>query len=78
MYISFKGNRIYENPFPGLRINDDEIAVTDLLVRMKKYIETGEEVYSLRDGLQDTYLDLMREEAVTSGKVVHTTAQSWV
>ena len=25
MYISFKGNRIYENPFPGLRINDDEI-----------------------------------------------------
>ena len=25
-YISFRGERIYENPFPGARINDDEIA----------------------------------------------------
>ncbi len=78
MYISFRGKRIYENPFPGLRINDDEIAVTDLLLRMKKYIETGEEVYSLRDGLQDAYLDFMREEAVTTGRKVTTTRQSWV
>ena len=77
MYISFKGERIYENPFPGLRINDDEIAVTDLLVGMKKYLETGEDIYSLRDGLQDAYLDLMREEAVISGKVIRTTDQSW-
>ena len=77
MYISFKGERIYENPFPGLRINDDEIAVTDLLVGMKKYLETGEDIYSLRDGLQDAYLDLMREEAVVSGKVIRTTDQSW-
>ena len=78
MYISFKGERIYENPFPGLRINDDEIAVTDLLTGMKKYVETGEEIYSLRDGLQDAYLDLMREEAVTSGKIIQTTNQNWV
>lgn len=78
MYISFRGERIYENPFPGLRMNDDEIAVTDLLLRMKKYIETGEEVYSLRDGLQDAYLDLMREEAVITGKKVTTAKQIWV
>ena len=78
MYLSFRGERIYENPFPGLRINDDEIAVTDLLLRMKKYIETGEEVYPLRDGLQDAYLDLMREEAIITGKKVTTTNQNWV
>lgn len=77
MYISFKGERIYENPFPGLRINDDEIAVTDLLVGMKRYVETGEDIYSLRDGLQDAYLDFMREEAVTTGKTITTTSQSW-
>ena len=77
-YISFKGERIYENPFPGLRINDDEIAVTSLLVGMKNYLETGKDIYSLRDGLQDAYLDFMREEAVSSGKVIHTTNQSWV
>jgi len=78
MYISFKGERIYENPFPGLRINDDEIAVTSLLMGMKRYVETGEDIYSLRDGLQDAYLDFMREEAVTTGKVIITTSQSWV
>jgi len=78
MYISFRGERIYENPFPGLRINDDEIAVTDLLLRMKKYLETDEEVYSLRDGLQDAYLDFMREEAIITGKKVTTTNQIWV
>ena len=77
-YISFKGERIYENPFPGLRINDDEIAVTSLLVGMKNYLETGTDIYSLRDGLQDAYLDFMREEAVSSGKVIQTTNQSWV
>lgn len=78
MYISLRGERIYENPFPGLRINDDEIAITSLLMGMKKYIETGEDIYSLRDGLQDAYLDFMREEAVTTGKTVTTTYQSWV
>lgn len=77
MYISFRGKRIYENPFYGLRINDDEIAVTDLLLGMKKYVESGEEVYSLRDGLQDAYLDFMREEAITTGKAVTTKKQSW-
>lgn len=78
MYISFKGQRIYENPFPGLRINDDEIAVTDLLIGMKRYVETGEDIYSLRDGLQDAYLDFMRIEAVTTGKTITTENQSWV
>lgn len=77
MYISFRGERIYENPFYGLRINDDEIAVTDLLLGMKNYVQTGVEVYSLRDGLQDAYLDFMREEAIITGKSVTTEKQSW-
>ena len=77
-FISFRGERIYENPFPGLRINDDEIAVTDLLVGMKRYVETGEDIYSLRDGLQDAYLDFIREEAITTGQRLTTTNQSWV
>ena len=77
-FISFRGERIYENPFPGLRINDDEIAVTDLLVGMKHYLETGEDIYSLQNGLQDAYLDLMREEAIALGKSIRTTNQSWI
>ena len=78
MYISFRGKRIYENPFPGLRINDDEIAVTDLLMRMKKFVETGEEFDSLRDGLQDAYLDFMRQEAIVTGQELTIQNHSWV
>ena len=34
------GRRIYENSFPGVRLNDDELAVADVLMHMKKYVET--------------------------------------
>lgn len=78
MHISFKGKRVYENPFPGMRVNDDELAIADMLMRMKRYVETGEEFYSLRDGLQDAYLDVCLEKAVISGNTVVTTPQSWV
>ena len=77
MYISFRGERIYENPFPGMRINDDEIAVTDMMMRMKNYIKTGQDFYSLRDGLQDAYLDFSMEKALTTGKNIKTEPQSW-
>ncbi|MBO5372656.1 MAG: Gfo/Idh/MocA family oxidoreductase [Lachnospiraceae bacterium] len=77
MYISFRGERIYENPFSGMRINDDEIAVTDMMMRMKKYVETGEDFYSLRDGLQDAYLDFSMEEALTTGNIIETQSQNW-
>lgn len=77
MYISFKGERIYENPFSGMRINDDEIAVTDMMMRMKKYVETGEDFYPLRDGLQDAYLDFSMEKALVTGEVLKTEEQSW-
>ena len=53
-----------KNPFPGARINDDEIAVTDLLAHMKQYVETGKEFYPLREGLQDAYLSFLMDEAV--------------
>ena len=77
-YISFRGERIYENPFPGARINDDEIAVTDLLAHMKQYVETGKEFYPLREGLQDAYLSFLMDEAVKNpGKEIISTSQSW-
>lgn len=77
-YITFRGKRIYENPFPGMRANDDELAVADMLMRMKTYVETGEEFYSLRDGMQDVYLDVCMEKALTTGDVVVTEKQSWM
>ena len=60
-----------------MRINDDEIAITDMLMRMKKYVETGEDFYPLRDGLQDAYLEFMKEKALETGETIHTETQSW-
>ena len=77
MHITFAGKRIYDNPFQGMRINDDEIAITDMMVRMKKYVETGEDFYSLREGLQDAYLNFCMEEALESGEKIKTEDQSW-
>ncbi|NCB93778.1 MAG: Gfo/Idh/MocA family oxidoreductase [Clostridia bacterium] len=78
MYITFRGQRIYENPFQGVRLNDDEIAVADVLMHMKKYVETGEDFYPLREGLQDAYLNFCMEEALEIGEAVKTEPQSWV
>lgn len=77
MYISFQGRRIYENPFPGVRLNDDEIAVTDVMMHMKHYVETGEDFYPLREGLQDAYLDFSMARALETGETVKTEKQSW-
>lgn len=60
----------YENPFYGARLNDDEIAMADCLVRMKKYVDTGVEFYPLEDAIQDTYLSFLMDQALSSGEEV--------
>lgn len=77
LYITFRGQRIYENPFAKARLNDDEIAIASVLMNMKKYVETGEEFYPLREALQDAYLSYIMEEATNTGKEVVTKTQSW-
>lgn len=76
--LTFRGERIYENPFPGARLNDDEIAVTDMLMHMKRYVETGEAFYPLTEALQDTYLDICMQEALKTGREIETQAQIWM
>ncbi len=68
---------LYENPTAPGRLNDDEIAIADCLIRMKKYVETGEMFYSLEEALQDTYLSFMMEESVKTGQCIETQKQIW-
>lgn len=68
---------LYENPFYGARFNDDEIAMADCLVRMKHYVETGEEFYSLKDALQDAYLSILTYEVGENESVVYTESQKF-
>lgn len=71
------GEVFYENPFPGPRWSDDEIALATSLARMQTYVETGEEFYSVAAACQDRYLDLLVSEAAGSGAVVEPVPQPW-
>ena len=64
----FLGEReLYRNPFTYARLNDDEIAIAACLDAMSHYVKTGEDFYSLRDALQDTYLAQLMELSISSG-----------
>lgn len=76
--MQFEDSFIYRNPFPHIRMNDDEIAVAQCLVKMKEYLETGEEFSSLKDALQDTYLSFITEKCVQEGITMTTESQEWV
>lgn len=54
--MSLNGKILYKNPFNHARLNDDELAVTDCMWGMKEYLETGKDMYSLKDGLQDSII----------------------
>ncbi|MDR6292162.1 MULTISPECIES: Gfo/Idh/MocA family protein [Inquilinus] len=70
-------DRVYRNPFPGARLNDDEIAVAACLEGMATYVETGADIYSFAEAAQDQYLALSIAAARASGEVVRTTTQPW-
>ena len=69
---------LYKNPFPGARLNDDEIAVATCMYLMKEYLDNGKEFYSLKEALQDTYLSIKMNEALVSpNREIKTEAQLW-
>lgn len=68
---------VYRNPFPGARLNDDEIAVAGCLAGMARHVETGEEIYGFAEAAQDQYLALSIAAARASGGTVRTVTQPW-
>ena len=78
--FTWNGRFIYESPFSPYveaRLTDDEIGMGSLLLGMERLIQTGEEIYPLKEALQDTYLYLMMDEAIRTGRPVQTTKQPW-
>lgn len=77
-HMALGGEILFDNPYPGLRFNDDEIAIASCMIGMQRYIETGEHAcYSLADAMQDAAISIAMEEAVTQGKTVTLGAQPW-
>lgn len=69
---------VYENPFPGVELSDDEIAGATSLLRMAGHVsEGGPGPYPLADAAQDQYLSLCIEQACASGDAVTTERQPW-
>lgn len=70
---------LYRNPFPGARLNDDEIAIASCLAGMADYVRTGQPFYPLADALQDSYLSLLMAQALhTPYQEVRSEVQGWV
>ncbi len=51
--ITGNGDILYANPFAGARLSDEEIAIATCLVKMKEYVNSGEEFYSVKDAYTD-------------------------
>ena len=71
------GRTWYQNPFPGVRLADDEIAVATALARMADFARGGPDFYSLAAASHDQYLSLMMDKAVAEGATVEVHAQPW-
>ena len=68
---------IYRNPFVPGRLSDDEIAIASCLEHMVRFVEGGPEFYGLAEAAQDHYLNIMIDQALTTGEPVKTSLQPW-
>ncbi|MEU4236257.1 gfo/Idh/MocA family oxidoreductase [Actinoplanes sp. NPDC026619] len=68
------GERVlYRNPYAGLRLNDDEIALATMLDAMAAWVRgAGPEPYPLADGIQDRLVALAIDEAAETGQEITT------
>ena len=68
---------VFQNPFAPARLSDDEIAVATCLQKMSEYVNGGPSFYSLAEASQDHYLNLLMDQAATTGLEVTSSSQAW-
>lgn len=69
---------LYKNPFRNARLNDDEIAVATCMLKMNEYLKNGIEFYSMKEALQDMYINLKMDEAIANPmQEIVTNTQIW-
>jgi predicted dehydrogenase len=77
-HISLGDKILYRNPFPTLRFNDEDIAISSMLVAMAAWCaDEAEPPYPLADGCQDHLISLAMDEAARTGKPVATGVEAW-
>ena len=77
-HISLGDTILFRNPYIGLRLNDEEIAISTMLTAMAAWCGgEGAAPYPLADGCQDHLVALAIEESVSSGAPVTTSVEAW-
>jgi len=77
-HLSFDGEVLFKNPFVGLRLMDEEIAIATLMVAMADWINGNAPApYPLRQGCQDQYLSLAIDESLKTGETVIAKPRLW-
>jgi predicted dehydrogenase len=77
-HISLGDTILYRNPFPTLRFNDEEIAISTMLLAMAAWVRgEGEPPYPLAAGCQDHMVALAVEQSAVSGEPVTTFVEAW-
>lgn len=77
-HLAFEGQVLWRNPFLGLRLMDEEIAIARLLCDTAAWTRgEGPEPYPLAEGCQDHLVALAIDRAAEMGLPVTTDAEAW-
>jgi predicted dehydrogenase len=77
-HLSFEGAVVYRNPFLGLRLMDEEIAIASVLTATGAWArDEGPAPYPLAQACQDHLVGLAIEESAKKGTAVETTIEPW-
>ena len=77
-HLAFGGEVLWRNPFLGLRLMDEEIAIAQLLCETSAWAaDEGPEPYPLAEGCQDHLVSLAIDRAAETGLPVTTEAEAW-
>jgi predicted dehydrogenase len=76
--ISLDGEILYRNPYRGLRLSDEEIAIASMLEQLGSWLRhDGAPPYPLAEACQDQLIALAIDEAAASSSTVTIGRQSW-
>ena len=77
-HISVGDKILYRNPFPGLRFNDEDIAISSMLAAMAAWCrDEGEPPYPLAEGCQDHQVSLAIDRSAATNTPVTTSVEAW-
>jgi predicted dehydrogenase len=77
-HLTFEGEVVYSNPFLGLRLMDEEIAIATLLAATAAWVrDEGPEPYPLAEACQDHLISLAIDRSAETGAPVVTNVEPW-